>query len=320
MSSAAYFNMLATLMRDNPPAEDDAPIVERMARLGIIPGQPFVFGKLDPQVQQALQDVPKDSFEAIMAQFKTVGKVENGWLFTTKTGLYGTDYIQRALVTAIGLGANRPQDAVYPTSQVDAEGKAYEGTPRIDPNTDEIYADFEDESGFGDISLITLISPARLKSRFLWGIGPTFIFPTASKDELGQEKWQAGPSAVGLWMGKDWILGVFPQEWWSFAGNSDRKSTNLTNIQYFIWRMLPGEWQIGMSPNITMNWEADRDNRFTVPVGLGVGKLVRLGKLPLKIQLQGQYSVIHPDDYGQRWNFQLQLTPVIPNLISGTLF
>jgi hypothetical protein len=84
--------------------------------------------------------------------------------------------------------------------------------------------------------------------------------------------------------------------------------------------MLPGEWQIGMSPNITMNWEADPDNRFTVPVGLGVGKLIKLGKLPVKIQLQGQYSVIHPDDHGQRWNFQLQVTPVIPNLISGTLF
>jgi hypothetical protein len=159
-----------------------------------------------------------------------------------------------------------------------------------------------------------------LKSRFLWGIGPTFIFPTASKDALGQEKWQAGPSVVGLWMGKDWIWGVFPQHWWSFAGNNDRKSTNHTNIQYFIWRMLPGEWQIGMSPNITMNWEADQDNRFTVPVGLGAGKLVKLGKLPVKIQLQGQYSVIHSDDYGQRWNFQLQVTPVIPNLIKNVLF
>jgi len=127
MSSAAYFNMLATLMKDNPAAKDDAPIVERMARLGIVPGQPFDFGKLDPQVQQALQAVPKDSFEAIMAHFKTAGIVENSWLFTTKTGLYGTDYIQRALVTAIGLGANRPQDAVYPTSQEDAEGKVYEG-------------------------------------------------------------------------------------------------------------------------------------------------------------------------------------------------
>ena len=53
--------------------------------------------------------------------------MENGWTFTTKTGLYGTDYLQRALVTAIGLGANRPQDAVYPTSEVDAEGKPYNG-------------------------------------------------------------------------------------------------------------------------------------------------------------------------------------------------
>jgi len=194
-------------------------------------------------------------------------------------------------------------------------------SPRIDPNTDEIYADFNDESGLGDIALVTLLSPAKLDSRFLWGIGPTFIFPTASKDELGQEKWQAGPSAVGLWMGKEWILGVFPQHWWSFAGNGDRSSTSFTNIQYFIWRMLPGEWQIGMSPNITMNWKAEKnDNRFTVPVGLGVGKLVKLGKLPVKIQLQGQYSVIHPHDYGQRWNFQLQVTPVIPNLISDVLF
>jgi len=194
-------------------------------------------------------------------------------------------------------------------------------SPQIDPNTNEIYADFNDESGLGDIALVTLISPAKLDSRFLWGIGPTFTFPTASKDELGQEKWQAGPAAVGLWMGKEWILGVFPQHWWSFAGNDDRKSTNFTNIQYFIWRMLPGEWQIGMSPNITMNWEAEKnDNRFTVPVGLGVGKLVKLGKLPVKIQLQGQYSVIHPDDYGQRWNFQLQVTPVIPNLIKDVLF
>jgi len=128
MSSAAYFNLLARLMKDNPPAKADAPILERMALLGIVPGQSFDFGKLDPQVQKALQDVPKAGFEAIMAHFKMAGRVENGWLFTTKTGLYGTDYTQRALVTAIGLGANRPQDAVYPTSQEDSEGKAYEGT------------------------------------------------------------------------------------------------------------------------------------------------------------------------------------------------
>ena len=62
-----------------------------------------------------------------MGHFKDVGKKENGWWFFTKTGIYGTDYLDRAFVTAIGLGANRPQDAVYPTSEADADGKPYSG-------------------------------------------------------------------------------------------------------------------------------------------------------------------------------------------------
>jgi hypothetical protein len=128
LSSADYFSLLATLMKDNPAAEADAPMLEKMARLGIVPGQPFDLGKLDPAVQQALQDVPRIAFGKIMAHFKSAGRVENAWVFTTKTGLYGTDYLQRALVTAIGLGANRPQDAVYPTSEMDAEGKPYDGS------------------------------------------------------------------------------------------------------------------------------------------------------------------------------------------------
>ena len=102
-------------------------MVAKMAKLGIAPGKPFEFDKLDPAVQQALKDVPKLGFEKIMAHFKTAGKDVNGWQFTTKTGLYGTNYLQRALVTAIGLGANRPEDAVYPTSEVDATGQPYNG-------------------------------------------------------------------------------------------------------------------------------------------------------------------------------------------------
>lgn len=127
---ATYFNLLATLMIDNPQAAADAPIIAKMAKLGIKPGAPFDFTQLDPAVQAALKDVPKVAFEKIMAHFKTAGEHINGWLFTTKTGLYGTDYLQRALVTAIGLGANRPQDAVYPTSEADAAGKAYTGSNR----------------------------------------------------------------------------------------------------------------------------------------------------------------------------------------------
>ncbi len=63
----------------------------------------------------------------IMEHFKSTGEHINGWVFTTQAGTYGADYLQRALVTAIGLGANRPQDAIYPTSETDSDGKAYDG-------------------------------------------------------------------------------------------------------------------------------------------------------------------------------------------------
>ncbi len=130
LDATAYFNLLASLMKDNPPTSADGPILAKMARLGIVPGKAFDPSKLDPTAAKALKDVPKLGFEKIMAHFKTAGTFENGWIFTTKTGIYGTDYIQRALVTAIGLGANRPQDAVYPTSEEAAAGKPYDGSKK----------------------------------------------------------------------------------------------------------------------------------------------------------------------------------------------
>jgi hypothetical protein len=123
----AYFNLLTQLMKDNPPFEADAPMLKKMARLGIEPGKAVDFSKLDGKVKAALTNVPKIAFEKIMGHFASAGKHVNGWTFTTNAGVYGSDYLQRALLTAIGLGANRPQDAIYPTSQADAEGQPYDG-------------------------------------------------------------------------------------------------------------------------------------------------------------------------------------------------
>ena len=121
MDAVEYFTLLCELMKDNPPAKEDSEIVERMAAIGIAPGQ-FDKSKFNPDFAKR---VPRVAFDRIMLHFKfSDGDVEkvNGWGFTTKTGLYGVNYIQRALITAIGLGANRPQDAVYPTSQKYAGG------------------------------------------------------------------------------------------------------------------------------------------------------------------------------------------------------
>lgn len=122
LSADQYFNLLAKLMKDNPPNAADAPMLAKLAKLGIVPGQPFDGSKLGPLAKDALKDVPKLANDKIMRWMKEgilAGdmKLEHGWLFTTKTGEYGVNYLQRALITAIGLGANRPQDAVYPTSE-----------------------------------------------------------------------------------------------------------------------------------------------------------------------------------------------------------
>ena len=127
LDAASYFKTLASLMKENRPAKADGPMVEKLAKIGIVPGNDFDISKLDPATAKALQGVPKVAQEKIMGHFKNAGVFKNGWVYTTQTGLYGTDYLQRALVTAIGLGANRPQDAVYPTSEVDGDGKPYDG-------------------------------------------------------------------------------------------------------------------------------------------------------------------------------------------------
>ncbi len=127
MEAAAYFKLLAALLKDNPPTAADAPMVAKLAKIGIIPGQDFDISQVDPAVAQGLARAPKAGVEKIMANFKTMTTMVNGWGIFLKTGVYGTDYLDRALITAIGLGANRPQDAVYPTSEADADGKPYDG-------------------------------------------------------------------------------------------------------------------------------------------------------------------------------------------------
>jgi hypothetical protein len=179
--------------------------------------------------------------------------------------------------------------------------------------------EFDRTTGFGDIILLELLSPAHT-GHWILGAGPTFIFPTATSDFTGQGKWQAGPAFVVGYLTKEFIVGVFPQQWWSFAGDSSRPDTSQMNLQPFAAWFFGEGWSVGYSGNILADWKAPSNNRWTVPIGVAVGKVVKLGKLPVKIQLAGQYMPIHPDNTGQEWNIQLQLTPVIPKLIKEPLF
>ena len=132
LSATDYFTLLADLMKRNPPLAKDADALERFKAIGLVAGEAFDPKAIKPRWEKRL---PQLSFDRIMLHFKdSHGDVEqvNGWGYTTKTGSYGTDYLQRALITAIGLGANRPQDAVYPTSLEDKHRRAYDGRKRYE--------------------------------------------------------------------------------------------------------------------------------------------------------------------------------------------
>src|SRR5262245_25732651 len=179
--------------------------------------------------------------------------------------------------------------------------------------------EFDRTTGFGDITLAELLSPAHT-GHWILGAGPTFIFPSASSDFTGQGKWQVGPAVVVGYLTKQFIVGVFPQQWFSFAGNSSRPDTSQMNLQPFAAWFFGKGWKVGYSGNILADWKAPSGNKWTVPIGVEIGKVLKLGKLPVEITLAGQYMPVHPENVGQEWNIQVSLTPVIPKLIKEPLF
>ena len=166
------------------------------------------------------------------------------------------------------------------------------------------------ETGLGDIQLLTLFGP-NTGTGFVWGAGGTFVFPTATDDVLGQDKWQAGPSLMLFYMGKPWVGGILMQHWESYAGNSDRADVSTTDLQYILRRSMGNAMSLGFGPSITYDWEADPENALTLPIGLGITKTTRWGKNPFKLRAEIQYSIVKPEDYGTEWNLRLQITPVI---------
>ena len=127
MDANTFFSRLNTLMKDNPPAAADSDDLKRFAPLGIAPGKPFDLS-LNPAIAKSLQEGVRNGLVRIVAEAKkTHGKVVNGWEFMGDVGRYGTNYLWRAVVALVGLGANLPEDAIYPRATKDADGQPLNG-------------------------------------------------------------------------------------------------------------------------------------------------------------------------------------------------
>jgi hypothetical protein len=163
--------------------------------------------------------------------------------------------------------------------------------------------------GLGDINPTFFLAPSKNES-IMWGAGPTFTIPTGTDPLLTSGQWAAGPAAVVLSMQKKWVFGALANHQWDFAGWGDRPY-NRTLIQPFINYNLPKSWYLVSAPIITADWENASGDEWVVPVGAGVGKIVRLGKLPINFQLSGYYNIEKPR-YGADWQLRFQMQFLFP--------
>jgi len=131
MAAGKYFAYAAELLKVNPPHATDQPIVARMRQIGMEPGKSFDLGKGDPAVMRALERAAPDALKAMRAKIPTLARIVNGWQMNTDTmGVYGNYYLKRAVVALFGLGANLPEDAVYPLNIGDENGQPLTGANR----------------------------------------------------------------------------------------------------------------------------------------------------------------------------------------------
>ncbi len=165
-------------------------------------------------------------------------------------------------------------------------------------------------TGLGDILFTAWFSPKQPK-KLIWGVGPVISFPTATDDALGSGEVSLGPSVVLLSMSGKWVYGMLINNLWSVTDNRDSSDVNQMLLQYFINYNLPNSWYLSSAPIITADWEATSDNVWTVPFGMAVGKIFRIGKLPLNCQVGAFYNVVTPE-FGADWSTRIQIQLLFP--------
>ena len=168
-------------------------------------------------------------------------------------------------------------------------------------------------TGISDITFTAFYVPE--SEGVTWGLGPVIDIPTGG-EKRGAQKWSIGPSFLALVQPGDWTFGALVNNVWSVAGNSDREDVNKGLINLYIVRQLGEGWYVNSAPIITVDWTAESGQQWIVPLGVGAGKLIFVGKLPLNIQAGYYYNVVKPD-FGPESQLRIQAQILLPTSIFG---
>lgn len=163
-------------------------------------------------------------------------------------------------------------------------------------------------TGFGDLRFldIAILHEGR---RFIWGAGPTFVFPTAGKLETGQGKWQAGPAVAVAFVPEKWLVGVLVQNPISFAGDRDRKDANAMFLQPFVTYQLDNGWFVRSQPQMFFNWKTGKQ---ILPLNLGLGRVFRVGRQNVSCFVEPFWNIIH-DRLSPKYGITFGVSLLYPN-------
>ena len=164
--------------------------------------------------------------------------------------------------------------------------------------------------GLGDIDQTVYFSPANAQS-LIWGVGPSVSLPTATTKSLGTGKFNVGPAAVALVMPTPWVIGVLGRQLWSVAGQNYRQDVRQLMLQPFANYNFGTGWYLASSPVITSNWNASSRNRWTIPIGGGIGKIFKIGSQAMNAQIQAFDYPIRPTG-GPQWAIRFQIQFLFP--------
>jgi hypothetical protein len=164
--------------------------------------------------------------------------------------------------------------------------------------------------GLGDIELQTYLTPGYAE-KWIWGLGPVLDAPIATDRVFGTGKWSAGPAVGLVYMSGPWVNGILANHVWSFAGERSRDDVSQTTLEPVISYNFESGWYLSFDSTMTADWMAPAGKRWTIPVGLDVGKTLQVGKHSLSLQF-GTYYDVERAEGAAKWLLRFQITLVFP--------
>ncbi|MFV2054821.1 MAG: hypothetical protein ACC707_00075 [Thiohalomonadales bacterium] len=177
------------------------------------------------------------------------------------------------------------------------------------------FSGYDNVTGVGDLMLMSAIGsmPKASFGMYMWGIGLSLMFPTATSDEIGSGKYSAGPSGMLVGYTENLTFGTVVSHVWSYAGDNDRMDVNMSQFQPIYIMQLDNGWQIGDNPTWTTRWDASSGDKYDVPIGLGIFKTMYIGKRAWRFGVTPRYYVKSYESWGNDWTVSFTITPVLTN-------